>query len=241
MSTDRLIRLAESYARHHRLALSTVGRLAGGHGHFFDRVADGRVTFRRVDRSIQWFSDHWPAELDWPDELPRPHPAPGAPVAMGPGPTDPVAAVRVARERVVAAVAAGDSMALRDAEAAMLRAGSVLREDGRIASPAALCEALRVSRDVYYDVVRRFAGPRGARRHTRSGSDSHRLLSALVASGDTRFALRRALLGPSGNEPAGDEPEAGAGKTADQATEGRNPETPSVEARWTDQTTNGAG
>ena len=241
MSTDRLIRLAESYARHHRLALSTVGRLAGGHGHFFDRVANGRVTFRRVDRSIQWFSDHWPAELGWPHELPRPEPTPGAPADAPTGGTDPVQAVRLAREGAATAVATGDSTGLRDAEAAALKAGSVLREDGRIASPAALCEALQVSRDVYYDVVRRFAGARGARRQTRSGSDSHRLLSALVASGDARFAPAEGAAGPLGREARRRAGSEGEHDDDDRPVDAQNPAAPSVEAHRLDQTTNGAG
>ena len=229
--------MAERYARHHGLALSTVGRLAGGHGHFFERVADGRVTIRRVGRAVQWFSDCWPAELEWPEELQRPAPGPEAPAEAA----DPLQAVRAAHERVAAAAASGDSMALHAAEEAALKAGSTLRADGRIASPVALCEALHVSRDIYYDVVRRFAGTRGARRHTRTGSASERVLGALVASGDTRFALRRALHGTAAVEPSGGASNAVAGrKMPERPLETPKSEDPSTEVPWRDRTTNTA-
>ena len=55
-----IAQLAQLYADHRRLALSTVGRLAMGHGHFFIRLAAGRVTIRRANDALQWFSDQWP-------------------------------------------------------------------------------------------------------------------------------------------------------------------------------------
>ena len=36
-------------------------------------------TFRRI---VQWFSDHWPADLLWPADLPRPAPSPDSPTAQ---------------------------------------------------------------------------------------------------------------------------------------------------------------
>ena len=197
MSADALIRLGSAYARRRGLALSTVGRLAGGQGAFFDRVAAGRVTIRRVDRAIQWFSDHWPAELTWPGDLLRPEPRPGSPAASaaaGDMTEDPVQAVRAALELARARADAGDPEGARQAQEAAFEAGSSLRPDGRIASVAALCDALHLSRDVYYDVVRRFAGRRGIGRRTRSGSASDRMLRALTSAGDTRFALFRTRL-----------------------------------------------
>lgn len=197
MSADALIRLGRAYARRRGLALSTVGRLAGGQGAFFDRVAAGRVTIRRVDRAIQWFSDHWPAELAWPRDLLRPEPRPGSPAASAAEDymtDDPVEAVRAALDLARARAEAGDPEGARKAEEAAFEAGSRLRPDGRIASVPALCDALRLSRHVYYDVVRRFAGRRGIGRRTRSGSASDRMLRALARAGDTRFALFRTRL-----------------------------------------------
>ena len=197
MSTERLIRLGQTYGHSCGLALSTVGRLAGGHGAFFARVAEGRVTFRRVDRAIQWFSDHWPADVRWPEDVPRPEPTPGSAAARSmlrgpePSPRDPLETVRAARRRMATAMATGDRDGVRTAEQAAFRAGMRLGPNRRIASPGALCEALHVSRAVYYDVVRRFAHGRGPRRRTRPGSDSDRMLRALTDAGDARFACRR--------------------------------------------------
>lgn len=195
MSPDDLIRLGRAYGRFRGLALSTVGRLAGGQGAFFQRVAAGRVTIRRLERAVQWFSDHWPAELAWPEDLLRPAPQPGSPAAVAAEagvPDDPVQSVRAALDLARVRAAAGDPEGARRAGEAAVEAGSRLRADGRIASVPALCDALQLSRDVYYDVVRRFAGRRGIGRHTRSGSASDRMLRALVKAGDTRFALFRA-------------------------------------------------
>ena len=75
MTTTEILRVARIYAAHRRIALSTVGRLGMGHGHFFDRLADGRVTIRRAERALQWLSDHWPADLVWPSDIPRPAPS----------------------------------------------------------------------------------------------------------------------------------------------------------------------
>lgn len=195
MSPDDLIRLGRTYGRFRELALSTVGRLAGGQGAFFQRVAAGRVTIRRVDRAVQWFSDHWPAELAWPDDLLRPEPQPGSPAAVAADEglvDDPLQAVRAALDLARARDEAGDREGARKAEDAAVEAGSRLRPDGRIASVPALCDALHLSRDVYYDVVRRFGGRRGIGRRTRCGSASDRMLRALVKAGDARFALFRA-------------------------------------------------
>ena len=194
MSPDDLTRLGHAYGRFRGLALSTVGRLAGGQGAFFQRVAAGRVTIRRLDRAAQWFSDHWPAELAWPEDLLRPQPQPGSPAATaaaeGP-PDDPVQTVRAALDLARARAEAGDREGARRARETAVEAGSRLRADGRVASVPALCNALHLSRDVYYDVVRRFAGRRGIGRQTRSGSASDRMLRALVKAGDTRFARFR--------------------------------------------------
>ena len=62
---------------------------------------------------------------------------------------------------------------------------------GQIASPGALCRALGLKRSVYYAVVRRYRDDVGAGRWPRAGSDSDRMLTALSASGDSRFASRR--------------------------------------------------
>ena len=51
----------------------------GDDGRFFKRVKEGRVTIRRAERVCQWFSDHWPADLEWPAGIPRPPVTPPEP------------------------------------------------------------------------------------------------------------------------------------------------------------------
>ena len=63
--------------------------------------------------------------------------------------------------------------------------------NGEVASPGALCRALGVSRFVYAGVVRRYRDGAGATHWPRAGSASERVLGALVALGDVRFASRR--------------------------------------------------
>ncbi len=168
-----------------------MGRLAAGHGGFEKRLRAGRVTVRRIDRVAQWLSDHWPFDLDWPADIPRPTPAteaaggepPATPTVSPPG--RPRAAVAAARRRMLDAAEGGDWPAARRHEQAMLTAALVLDANGRIADPTALCRALGCPRHIYDDCVRRYAGhpERQPRPATRTG----RMVRALRSAGDRRF------------------------------------------------------
>ena len=72
---NRILTVADRYARARRILPSTLGRLVTGSATFFDRLEEGRVTIRRAEAAIQWFSDHWIAGLEWPPDIPRPEPA----------------------------------------------------------------------------------------------------------------------------------------------------------------------
>lgn len=71
LSTLTLMRL---YAKRRRVALSTLGRLMVGSSNFADRLDDGRVFVATIRKAEQWLSDHWPDDLDWPPDIPRPTP-----------------------------------------------------------------------------------------------------------------------------------------------------------------------
>ena len=73
----------------------------------------------------------------------------------------------------------------------MLALAMRLGPSGQLASPGTLCRALGLNRSVYYAVVRRYRDEIGAGRWPRAASDSNRMLIALSASGDVRFASRR--------------------------------------------------
>lgn len=61
------------FAEQRGIALSTLSRLVGSPS-MAARLAEGRVTIATAHRVTQWLSDHWPADLDWPSDIPRPAP-----------------------------------------------------------------------------------------------------------------------------------------------------------------------
>jgi len=68
-----LVRLAELYANHLGLSTGTVATYAQRDGKFFGRLKDGGdCTLRVASRITVWFSDHWPDDLMWPADIPRP-------------------------------------------------------------------------------------------------------------------------------------------------------------------------
>lgn len=66
--------LAERYRAARNLSLKTVSVYAAGRGGFLTELAAGErgITLARRDRILQWFSDHWPDDLEWPAAIPRP-------------------------------------------------------------------------------------------------------------------------------------------------------------------------
>ena len=179
-------------------------------------AAGHSCTVHTYTRTLQWFSDHWPTDLEWPKDTPRPDPSPDSPAAQAAAEAasisvstpetkigDPIAAVEAAQERQGAALdlEPADWDAAHAALAEALAAGSVLGDDGQIACPDALCQALRMNRSVYQRVLALYAdgGPREhgrPRRLARSDlgfprqSRAEEMLNALVTAGDVRFASR---------------------------------------------------
>ena len=69
---ESVLLLAQRFAAKRRIQLTTLGRLTVGNASIFVRLREGRITLRTLDRILQHFSDHWPADLDWPADIPRP-------------------------------------------------------------------------------------------------------------------------------------------------------------------------
>lgn len=70
-----LVRLGEIYARHTGLRLSTISTYAANDGKWLGNLKSSSVascTVRKANAVFSWFSDHWPADLDWPIDIPRP-------------------------------------------------------------------------------------------------------------------------------------------------------------------------
>ena len=73
--SNTIIRLVDTYRRHATGAESTIARLASGSGATIARLRRGAdITTRRAARIIQWLSDHWPPDAEWPADIPRPPP-----------------------------------------------------------------------------------------------------------------------------------------------------------------------
>lgn len=70
---DHLLNLCDAYASHRSISRWRVSFLARGDGMFFKRLADGKsCTIKTADQVLRWFSDNWPADLEWPRDIPRP-------------------------------------------------------------------------------------------------------------------------------------------------------------------------
>ena len=213
MNTEYLIQLGQIFSRHYGLALSTISTYAFNDGKVLARLCDGAgITVRRAGNALQWFSDHWPTDLPWPTPPASPtQPTPhrndsrngAAKPSTDPTPSDVLAAVRAARERMHQAMQNGDSAARIEAKQAALVAGSTLGPDDTLVSPNALCLAMGIPRSTYDKVIEKYAdGKPGERKRPRAlrpdeegkerKSDTQRVLEGLVASGDTRFTRRRA-------------------------------------------------
>lgn len=128
----------------------------------------------------------------WPPDIPRPDPSPDSPAAKAGDEAaarmqaDPEAEVARYRQAMSDAI---DRHAWSTAEAIereMHTAALALGENGRIASPRALCLALHIERHVYDDVVRRYRTG-VARGRPRPNTPTDKMLRALELSGDARF------------------------------------------------------
>lgn len=81
---EKLMRLARSYAeatgaksrqQGGGIALSGISTKVFNDGKTLDRIAaGGDVVTGSYERAIQWFSDNWPVETEWPEGVHRPPP-----------------------------------------------------------------------------------------------------------------------------------------------------------------------
>ena len=71
---QHLMSCATAFAEKRNMKLTTLGRKAANDSPFFTRLMESRTSFtaRKYDEIIQWFSDHWPADLEWPSAVVRP-------------------------------------------------------------------------------------------------------------------------------------------------------------------------
>lgn len=73
----QLIALVEAYAAAVDRKEATIANLAGRDSRFFARMREGKgCSVDTLNHMLEWFSDHWPEDAPWPEEISRPSPAP---------------------------------------------------------------------------------------------------------------------------------------------------------------------
>ena len=76
MNKQMLVELAEVYAAHRGLKLSTVSTYVASDGKFFGALKkEAGCTLARAERVVTWFDKNWPDDLAWPQHIPRPEAA----------------------------------------------------------------------------------------------------------------------------------------------------------------------
>jgi hypothetical protein len=71
---EQLILVSDRFGDARKIGRQRVSTLVLNRGATLDLIAEGRsdLTTGVFERAMQWLSDHWPADTDWPDEVPRP-------------------------------------------------------------------------------------------------------------------------------------------------------------------------
>ena len=73
MSADDLLILARTYCEACGISLTTAGSYAARNERLFTRLAAGKgCNSKSIERAARWFTENWPKDLPWPDDIPRP-------------------------------------------------------------------------------------------------------------------------------------------------------------------------
>lgn len=77
--TDQLLAVADRFCGARGLSRSRVATIVFNDGKKLDLIESGKdLGTKSHERAMQWFSDNWPPEAIWPDDVPRPAPAESA-------------------------------------------------------------------------------------------------------------------------------------------------------------------
>jgi hypothetical protein len=75
-SIDSLLLVARAYAAGAKVDLSTASWRAFGDTKKLAAMIEGAdIQVRRLERTMQWFSDNWPEGSPWPADVARPAPS----------------------------------------------------------------------------------------------------------------------------------------------------------------------
>ena len=73
MEYEHLTILANAYATRIDRSLATVAKRVGVHNKFFSRLTEaGGCRVDMFNLAMGWFDENWPADLAWPEAVPRP-------------------------------------------------------------------------------------------------------------------------------------------------------------------------
>jgi len=71
--TEQLLDVCDRYCAHVGRARSRVSTRVFGSGDRLDGIAAGKdLNTRSFERAMAWFSQNWPADLAWPEDIARP-------------------------------------------------------------------------------------------------------------------------------------------------------------------------
>ncbi|WP_323763295.1 MULTISPECIES: hypothetical protein [Roseobacteraceae] len=74
MQISNLVTLVDTYRSAVNRSEATVSnKVTGSHARLFQRArANLGCTLKTYTEALQWFSDNWPADLEWPQGIERP-------------------------------------------------------------------------------------------------------------------------------------------------------------------------
>ncbi|HEV2557386.1 MAG TPA: hypothetical protein VGU45_02045 [Microvirga sp.] len=73
LTVDHLLMLVTPFCRARRISEARLSTLLFNDGKRIDLLRrGGDITSRRLVSAFHWFSNNWPAEAQWPTQVPRP-------------------------------------------------------------------------------------------------------------------------------------------------------------------------
>ena len=65
--------LCRVYCNQHGIAERTLSYQLFNNGSILRKIRNGNsITIHSYEKALQWLSDHWPADISWPDIIKRP-------------------------------------------------------------------------------------------------------------------------------------------------------------------------
>ena len=73
MEYEHIITISERLADFQGRSLATISNKCVGHARLFTRLKSGHgCNVKTFKIAMAWLSNHWPEDLEWPSDIPRP-------------------------------------------------------------------------------------------------------------------------------------------------------------------------